>query len=243
VKRISRHPDGIIIAIDGPASSGKSSTAKAVAAELGYRHLDSGAFYRAVTLAALDRGIPAERWSELTDQDLQSFHIIAIPADGGYRLTTAGKEAGDRLRSPEVNANVSRMAAIPGVRDWLLEALRETGRTGGLVADGRDIGTVVFPDAELKIFLVCAPEERAARRLRQEGSRSPSREEIEAETLRLMDRDRLDSARAAAPLAQAPDAVLLDTTRLDFPAQVDAIVRLARQRQATQSLDGLTQHP
>jgi cytidylate kinase len=124
------------------------------------------------------------------------------------------------------------MAAVPAVRAWLLDALREAGARGGLVADGRDIGTVVFPGAELKLFLVCAPEERARRRLLEQGANRPSNEEIRAETERLTARDQSDASRQIAPLLQAPDAVLLDTTHLDFDAQVDAIVRLARERES-----------
>lgn len=222
--------DGIIIAIDGPAASGKSSTAKAVAGNLRYRHLDSGAFYRAVTLAALQRHIPEADWPRLTAADLRSFAIEAVPSSDGFDLAIDGEPVGDRIRSPEVNAHVSKIAALPAVREWLLGALRHTGRSGGLVADGRDIGTVVFPDAELKIFLVCAPEERAARRLRQQGRTSPTEAEIAAEATRLARRDSLDTARKLAPLIQAPDAIALDTTGLDFQSQVDTITRLARER-------------
>lgn len=222
--------DGIVIAIDGPAASGKSSTARAVAADLGYRHLDSGAFYRAITLAALEAGRADEAWETLTAGELNALGVHAEPADGGYALHIHGEPVGDRIRAPEVNALVARVAAIPAVREWLLDALRETGRAGGLVADGRDIGTVVFPAAELKIFLVCAPEERAARRLRERGVEHPSRREVEEETRRLVERDRQDASRDVAPLVRASDAVLLDTTGLDFDAQVRAITRLARDR-------------
>lgn len=223
---------GIIIAIDGPAASGKSSTARAVADALGYRYLDSGAFYRAVTLAALEAGVPPDRWSDLTRHDLDRFDIRVDEAEAGYRLSIAGEDVGERIRSQGVTALVSRMAALPAVRTWLLDALRSAGRGGGLVADGRDIGTVVFPDAELKIFLVCEARERAARRLRQQGIHRPSTNELVAETRRLEERDRLDSSRDAAPLSRAPDAVLLDTTDLDFPDQVSTIVDLARGREA-----------
>jgi CMP/dCMP kinase len=221
-------PDGIIVAIDGPAGSGKSSTARAVAASLRYRHLDSGAFYRAVTRAALDAGIPPERWESLTPADVDALGVTATPAGGAYRLTIGGSDAGDAIRAPEVNALVSRMAAVPAVRDWLMGALRSAGQRGGLVADGRDIGTVVFPDAELKVFLVCAPEERARRRLREQGLEAPAADDVARETERLTGRDTADSNRAVAPLAQASDAVLLDTTGLSFDQQVDAILRLAR---------------
>lgn len=224
------HPDGIIIAIDGPAGSGKSSTAKAVSARLGYRHLDSGAFYRAITLAALRAGLDPDEWPALTSDDLRAFAVAARPEAAGYRMTLGGEDVARDIRSAQVNAHVSRMAAVPAVRDWLLDALRSAGARGGLVADGRDIGTVVFPDAELKVFLVADAEERARRRLAEQGAPSASTDQVRAEAARLEARDQLDSNRPIAPLVQAPDAVLLDTTDLTFEAQVDAIVRLARER-------------
>ncbi|MBW3630858.1 MAG: (d)CMP kinase [Gemmatimonadetes bacterium] len=217
----------MIIAIDGPAGSGKSSTASAVAAALQYRHLDSGAFYRAVTRAALDSGIPPERWAELTRDEVDALGVGAAPQGPAYRITIGGVDAMEAIRAPEVNAHVSRMAAVPAVRDWLFGALRSAGERGGLVADGRDIGTVVFPDAELKVFLVCAPEERARRRLREQGIDATDTTEIHRETERLTGRDTADSTRAVAPLARAADAVLVDTTGLEFDEQVNAILRLA----------------
>jgi cytidylate kinase len=222
--------DGIVVAIDGPAGSGKSSTAKAVARALGYRHLDSGAFYRALTLAALRAEIPPRGWEDLRDADLDGLAVVGEPAGRAFRLTVGGRDVDAEIRSPDVNAHVSRMAAVPAVRNWLLGALRAAGARGGLVADGRDIGTVVFPDAELKVFLVCAPVERARRRLLEQGLEHPTEEEIAAEAARLTERDDLDASRAVAPLARAADAVLLDTTDLDFDAQVELIVRLARGR-------------
>ena len=225
-----RHPDGIVIALDGPAGSGKSSTAKAVAAQLGYRHLDSGAFYRAITHAALQAGIPLERWPELTEAELDRLDVHGRPDAKGYTLTVAGAEVSAEIRSAAVNAHVSRMAAVPAVRTWLMGALREAGARGGLVADGRDIGTVVFPDAELKVYLVADPAERARRRLREQGTHEPSDDEVGAEAGRLLGRDEVDSTRAVAPLARAPDAVEVDTTGLEFAAQVAEIVRLARAR-------------
>jgi cytidylate kinase len=224
--------DGIVVAIDGPAGSGKSSTAKAVAAELGYRHLDSGAFYRALTWAALQAGIPREGWDALSPEQLDALGVAAVAEAGAYRMTVAGRDVSREIRSPEVNAHVSPMAAVPAVRSWLLGALRAAGERGGLVADGRDIGTVVFPDAELKLFLVAAPHERARRRLLEQGAVDPGREEVAAEAARLAERDQRDSTRAVAPLLRAADAVLLDTTDLPFDAQVRAIVRLARERLA-----------
>lgn len=227
--RLSR-PDGIIIALDGPAGSGKSSTARAVAERLGYRHLDSGAFYRALTWAALRAGIAAERWPDLTPADLDALDVHGHAEGRAYRLTVGGWDVSEAIRTPEVNAHVSRMAAVPTVREWLMDALREAGARGGLVADGRDIGTVVFPDAELKAYLVADAEERARRRLREQGVADPGDEAIRAEAARLQGRDEIDSGRAVAPLAEAADAVRIDTTRLDFEAQVEAVVKLARDR-------------
>lgn len=224
------HTAGIIVALDGPAGSGKSSTAKAVAERLGYRHLDSGAFYRALTLAALRAGIDPERWNDLSAAELDELGVEAAPGGRGYRFSVHGEDVSSAIRAPEVNAHVSAMAAVPAVREWLMGALREAGAEGGLVADGRDIGTVVFPDAELKAFLVCDPRERARRRLREQGATELSDAEVEAEVLRLTGRDDLDSNRAVAPLMQARDAVVVDTTALDFDEQVETIVRLARER-------------
>ncbi len=226
----SKRRDGIIIALDGPAGSGKSSTAKAVARSLGYRHLDSGAFYRAITLAALRAGIPVDEWESLSPGELDRLDVHGMPSETGYTMYVSGMDASVDIRSPEVNAHVSRMAAVPAVREWLMGALREAGAGGGLVADGRDIGTVVFPDAELKCYLVADPAERARRRLREQGSHDPSDDEVAQEAGRLQGRDEVDSTRAAAPLRRADDAVELDTTPLAFEAQVAEIVRLARER-------------
>lgn len=220
----------IIIAIDGPAASGKSSTARAVAAELGYRHLDTGALYRAITLAALEAGGPPERWPEMTLSDVVDLGVTWGMDDGAFRMQVGGRDASEAIRSARVNEHVSQMAAVPSVREWLLSAQRAAAAGGGLVADGRDIGTVVFPDADLKIFLVCAPEERARRRLRERGVVDPDDATLADETERLVERDRLDSTRAIAPLRRAVDAVQIDTTTLDFGQQVRAIVRLARER-------------
>lgn len=218
----------MIIAIDGPAGSGKSSTAKAVAATLGFRHLDSGALYRAITWAALQAGIPAETWDALDASTLESLDVRSTPGPRGFDVTVGGRRVGDEIRSPEVNARVSRMAAVPAVRHWLLGALRRAGTGGQLVADGRDIGTVVFPDAELKLFLVCAPEERARRRLRERGIVDDPPDEVRRESERLQGRDALDSGRAVAPLVPAADAIIIDTTELGFAEQIDTIVQLAR---------------
>ena len=219
----------MIIAIDGPAGSGKSSTAKAVAQELGFRHLDSGAFYRALTHAALKRGLPVDLWGALLPADLDEFGVHAEPSESGFSFYIKDDDVSDAIRTEEVNAHVSRMAAVPAVRDWLMEQLRDAGKSS-LVADGRDIGTVVFPDADLKIFLIAQSEARAYRRLAEMGKPNPSYTEVQNEVDRLGNRDRMDSQRGAAPLRQAPDAVVIDTTNLTFEEQVGRIVKLAREK-------------
>lgn len=220
----------MIIAIDGPAGSGKSSTARAVARKLGLRHLESGAFYRALTLAALEAGIPVEEWERLGLEDLDALRVSGRPADNGFRLFIGDDDVTDLLRSPQVNAHVSHLARVPAVREWLLERLRAAARESDVVSDGRDIGTVVFPNADLKVFLVAAAETRARRRLAEQGIHEPTPEQLAEETARLLERDRIDSERDVAPLTRAPDAVLIDTTDLTFDEQVDRIVELARAR-------------
>lgn len=227
----------MIIAIDGPAGSGKSSTARAVAERLAFRHLDSGAFYRALTFAALIEGIPVDEWSALDTNRLNRLDVSAEPAGRGFRMLVRGGDATHAIRGVQVNANVSAMARVPAVREWLLETLRETAGRTDLVADGRDVGTVVFPDAELKIFLVADPAVRAERRLRQEG-RPIDDDAIAAEAERLAERDRIDSERTTAPLRPADDAVHLDTSELSFEQQVSEIVRLAWERGAGRPAHG-----
>lgn len=222
----------MIIAIDGPAGSGKSSTARAVARALGFRHLDSGALYRALTLAALREGIPAASWHDFRPEDAEALGVRAEPVGARFRFLPPGVEVEDALRAPAVNAHVSRMAASPGVRAYTLRTLRGLAGAHDVVTDGRDMGTVVFPDAALKVFMVADPRERARRRLLERGQNDPDEAELDVEVRRLLERDRIDSERSAAPLRQARDAVPIDTTRLRFQDQVDAIVRLARERGA-----------
>lgn len=232
----------MIIAIDGPAGSGKSSTAKAVAARLGFRHLDSGAFYRAITFAALERGIAPAHWSELDHDTLNELAIHSRPGDDGFDLFAGERNISAEIRSPEVNAHVSEMAAVPAVREWLMAQLRDAGRQSSLVADGRDIGTVVFPDADLKVFLIAQSETRAKRRLAESGNANPTYVDIQNEVDRLGKRDRMDSQRATAPLKQAPDALVIDTTALDFEEQVARIVDLAQNKQQS-SYEGTHRPP
>jgi len=216
----------MIITIDGPAGSGKSSTARAVASTLRIRHLDSGAFYRALTLAALQAGIPADDWDGLSAPALDRLGVAGRPGPDGYSLGIAGVDVTAELRSEIVNAHVSRMAGVPAVRRWLHGTLRDAATGVDLVADGRDMGTVVFPEADIKIFLTCSLETRARRRLLERGHHQPDTALLAAEIENLDRRDRLDSERELAPLRPAPDAVHLDTTGLTFDEQVNAVIAL-----------------
>lgn len=226
-----------VIAIDGPAASGKSSTAQWVAQQLGFRHVDSGALYRAATAAQLRRKTPESSWTEEQVCDAAKA-IQLVPRGTSFAPLLEGEPADEELRGPEVTRYVSRVASMPRVRQWVNERVRETARQHDVVADGRDMGTTVFPDATLKVFLVADSWERARRRLVQQLGRSPSDDEIAEETDRIVQRD----ARDATQTVQAKDAVLIDTTYLTQEEQVERIVALARavtQREATTSeVDG-----
>jgi len=212
-----------VVAIDGPAASGKSSTARMVAERLGFCHVDSGSLYRAATAAALRRSADADRWSE-EDVRRAVSDITLCAVAGAVVPLLAGEELGEELRGAEVTRHVSRVAQMPRIRQWVNELVRSSASSHSVVVDGRDIGTVVFPHADLKVFLVADPWERARRRLLQRSGQSPTDEDIAAETERLVLRD----ARDATQTVQAKDAVLIDTTHLTQEAQVERIVALAR---------------
>jgi cytidylate kinase len=219
-----------VVAIDGPAASGKSSTAKAVARALGWTHLDSGALYRALTLAALDH-LGGGAWIETRIVALAEDLPVRLNLIGSdFRPSIAGVDVGDAIRTERVTARVSELAALPGVRKWVNAQQRQAAKEhpSGVVVDGRDIGTVVFPDAPVKVFLTAAPEERVRRRITQRGE-TLDRERIQRESDALAARDDADSRRAVAPLKPAPDALLLDSTRLSFEEQVQRVVALARE--------------
>jgi cytidylate kinase len=213
----------LIIAIDGPAASGKSSTAQWVADRLAIRHVDSGSLYRALTAAALEAQPSADEWSE-AGVLAQAVRVGLTPAGRSFSPLLDGEPAGDRIRTAEVTRHVSTIAAMPGVRVWVNGQVRSAADRHDVVVDGRDMGTAVFPDAPLKIFLVADPWERARRRLIQRLDRSPSDEEVAEETDRLVQRD----ARDATQTVPARDAVVVDTTYLTQEEQVERIVALAR---------------
>ncbi len=221
-------PARTIVTLDGPAGVGKSTTARAVARRLGWRYLDSGALYRAVAFALLDRDEPSDAWRALDLEALDRLGLTVRPDDEALTILLRGRRLESELRTQDVTAAVSRVARIPAVRRWLLDTQRHAGSHGRLVADGRDMGTVVFPNAGTKIFLTADPDERARRRLGDHGVTTPSPDQIERERLLLTERDRVDMEREVSPLVPASDAVHVDTTELDFAAQVDLVVRLAR---------------
>lgn len=213
-----------VIAIDGPAASGKSSTAAAVAKALGALHLDSGALYRGLTRVALDAAT-ADPDHLLAAADRRQLVLRLEGAEIAPSLD--GAPAEPLIRTPEVTAGVSDIAAIGRCRDWVNIRLRAAAAGNRvLILDGRDIGTAVFPDARLKVFLTASPESRARRRLAQRGEVFDA-QSLARETEALAVRDALDAGRAIAPLRQADDAVVLDTSDLSFRAQVDIIVGLA----------------
>lgn len=219
----------MVVAIDGPAASGKSSTAQWVAQKLGVRHVDSGAFYRAVTALGIRSGVFPERWT--------AQHLLSLAGDVKLHLAERSVVpviegvSDEMLRERAVTEHVSRVAQMPNVRAWVNERVREAASSSDVVVDGRDIGTSVFPDAALKIFLIADPWERARRRLIQRFSRRPTDAEIALETEALVERD----ARDATQSAPARDAITIDTTALTQEQQVERIVSLAgaaRERRA-----------
>jgi cytidylate kinase len=218
-----------VLAIDGTAGSGKSTTARAVAARLGLAHLDSGALYRAVTLASLDDPTPLDGQRLVARARALPVRLALVGDE--FRPEVAGIDVSEAVRRPDVTARVSAVAALPAVRDLVNALLRAAAADvpQGVVVDGRDIGTVVFPDAALKVFLTAHPEARARRRLTQDGGSLDSAA-LAAEADRLGRRDRADAERAVAPLKPAPDALVLDTTGLSFDQQVRRIVEQAQAR-------------
>ncbi|MEY2733564.1 MAG: hypothetical protein RL340_623 [Gemmatimonadota bacterium] len=214
----------LVIAIDGPAASGKSSTAKRVAAVLGIRHVDSGALYRAATAAMLRRAPDETTWSEAALLD--AARVITLePVDGTFRPLLEGTSAEAELRGVAVTSRVSVAARMPGVRAWVNGMIRSAAASYPVVVDGRDMGSAVFPEAAVKVFLVADPRERARRRLLERLGRAPEAGEVDAEVAELARRDAADAAQTI----EAPGAVRIDTTRLTPEAQVDRIVALARE--------------
>lgn len=208
-----------VVAIDGPAGAGKSTVARHVAEALGFLYVDTGAMYRALAHAALDRGADLEDGGALAEIAAS----VEIVADGSH-VHVDGSDVSQAIRSEEVSAAVSVVAAHPEVRSALIELQRAAAKGTDCVIEGRDIGTVVFPDAEVKIFLTASPSERAARRWEQMGSpTTPSVDDVERA---IVDRDRSDSERETSPLTRSEDATVIDTTGMSAEEVVQAITGL-----------------
>ncbi|HFC09508.1 MAG TPA: (d)CMP kinase [Chloroflexi bacterium] len=220
------------IAIDGPAASGKSTLAERLAKALGYLYFDTGVMYRAVTWAALQRGYAVEDADKLTELAANLDIDVRPPSvDDGrkYDVLVNGQDVTWAIRTPEVDANVSMVAAHPGVRAALTDKQRAIGRRGKVVMVGRDIGTVVMPDAELKIYLDASPEERARRRYQERLARG-EQADYEQILAAVRARDRLDKGREIAPLRAADDAVILNSDGLSIGEVFEEALRLVKAR-------------
>jgi cytidylate kinase len=200
----------IVIAIDGPAGSGKSTLASLLARKYNYTNIETGAMYRALAFKAIERGIPLEDGAKL-EALAQRSRIELVPRSDGNRVLLDGADVTERLRSQEVTDAASKVSVHPPVREWMVDSQRKMGAGGGIVMEGRDIGTKVFPDAEVKIFLDAAPEIRGARRFLESPASAAQEASVVAE---LHARDQRDRTRANSPLVPAPDAVLIDSTYL-----------------------------
>lgn len=218
----------IIVAIDGYSSCGKSTLAKAMAKSLHYAYLDSGAMYRAVTLYFLDNQLDYND-PAVVETALKNIEIHFERIDGQNRTFLNGKDVERTIREMWVNEHVSPVSAISAVRRAMVRQQQRMGKRRGIVADGRDIGTVVFPDAELKIFLIADPDVRTSRRHLELAAKGIDADWHEVQR-NLLERDRIDSTRADSPLRKAEDAVVIDNTLLSEEQQLDQSLKLARGR-------------
>jgi cytidylate kinase len=214
----------LIIAIDGPSGAGKGTVARTLAARLGYTHVDTGAMYRAVAWLAGHRGL------DLSDEDAVTSVADAAAFELGARVRVDGHDITRAIRTPEMDAAAGMVARHPRVRQSLVRRQRGYAQQGGLVMEGRDIGTVVFPDADVKVFLDASADERARRRAHDPAHTSSEAGQIETVATALAERDRLDSTRTASPLAMAGDAVRIDTTGMSVDEVVEAVLKLVGQR-------------
>lgn len=220
--------DVIAVAIDGPAGAGKSTIARAAAAQLGFVYVDTGALYRTIGLAVCRRGIDGTDVPGIL-ATLPEIQVGLTYQDGAQHVLLDGEDVSDAIRTPQISTYASQVSSVPEVRAYLLDLQRNLARRQSVIMDGRDIGTVILPDAKVKIFLTASPEKRAARRcaeLREKGQ-DVTVEGILADMER---RDALDASRAAAPLKQAEDAVLVDTSDLTLEQSIEAVLTVIRDK-------------
>ena len=220
----------LVVTIDGPAGAGKSSVAKRLARRLGYRLLDTGAIYRAVALTANQRGIA---WTDAAGCS-EIARTLAIGFDfvgDNNHVYVAGVDVSSSIRSPEISQGASQVSAHPAVRDALLELQRRLGGAGGVVVEGRDTGTVVFPNAEAKFFLTASESERARRRV-AELAQSGARADFDLTLREIRERDQRDSTRDAAPMVAAGDAVVVDSSLQTLEEVVESLARIVDERRA-----------
>lgn len=218
----------LIIAIDGPTAAGKSTAGRGLAHRLGYLYIDTGAMYRAVALRALEEGIDLDDATALAAL-AERARVDLAPGPNGVVVTVDGDDVTARLRTPEVDHAASKVSAVPGVRAALVDQQRRIGREGGVVMDGRDIGTHVFPDADLKFFMLADPAVRAGRRHEENVTRGRA-ESLGATLAAIEDRDRRDQSREVAPLRPAPDAVILDSSSLSREEVLEKMLEFVTSR-------------
>lgn len=222
-KSIPQSISKIIIAIDGPAGAGKSSVAKIIASKLNLTYIDTGAMYRAVTWLALRNSIMLEAQKDILLDLLSKAEITLLPGEKRQRVLLNGFEITDQIRTPEIVKYVSQVSAIPEVRSKLVSLQQQMGEVGGVIMDGRDIGTTVFPNAGLKIFLIASSRERASRRQIQQRELGIE-EDLDSIQAEIERRDFIDTTRAVSPLSQAADAILIDTDQITIYEVVDKII-------------------
>jgi cytidylate kinase len=222
----------LIIAIDGPSGAGKGTISRTLSRALGYRHVDTGAMYRAVGWKAAHDGVPFDDEASIADLARRAH----ISVDGGV-VSIDGHDVTRAIRTPEIDKAATAVARLPRVREALVERQRALGADGGIVMEGRDIGTVVFPDADVKIYLDASAEERARRRA-NDAAHTGSRSGHAAVAAAIEARDKSDTTRAASPLTLAADAIRIDTTDMPIEAVVDRVLRLVQEKVAQRSSSG-----